>query len=77
MTSEEFQIHMITEMAVLKTHMLALVGNGQPGRISNIERTLVKHDHSLTRAKGWAAGAACILTVAWGILEWYFHVRGH
>lgn len=77
MTSEEFQIHMITEMAVLKTHMMSLVGNGQPGRISNIEKTLIKHDHSLTRAKGWAAGVSCVMAVIWGLLEYYFHRGGH
>ena len=76
MNAEEFQIHMVTEMAIMKTHILSLVGNGQPGKITRIENAILSHDRSLNRAKGWVAGAFGALSVALGIIEWYFHFRG-
>lgn len=37
MTSDEFQTHVIENLAELKVNMHNLVGNGQPGRVSVLE----------------------------------------
>jgi hypothetical protein len=37
MTQEEFQTHVIENLAELKVNMHNLVGNGQPGRVKVLE----------------------------------------
>lgn len=37
MTNEEFQIHVVENLADLKANMHQLVGNGQPGRVKLLE----------------------------------------
>jgi len=37
-----FETHTVRELAELKTDMKALVGNGQPGRVTVLEKRLFK-----------------------------------
>jgi hypothetical protein len=55
MTPDEFQLHVIESLAKLDTHMVHLVGNGQPGRIRLIEEDL----EALKKAR-WTLGGMIV-----------------
>lgn len=38
MEHEEFQLKVVESLARLETHMQDLVGNGKPGRVTNLEK---------------------------------------
>jgi len=62
MTEIESQI--LGDLKVLKNQMEALVGNGQPGRLSNLEGRVQVAESMLQRLKGIAAAFAGFLTLA-------------
>jgi hypothetical protein len=62
MTDIEAQI--LGDLKVLKSQMETLVGNGQPGRLSNLEGRMQATESMLQRLKGIAATFAGLLTLA-------------
>jgi len=50
-----FEATVLRSLATLETQMEELVGNGQPGRISSLERRVARHDKVLWLVTG--AGA--------------------
>lgn len=40
MTPDDFQSHVIDSLARLETHMTSLIGNGQPGRVTKLEKAV-------------------------------------
>jgi len=60
----EFQAQVLADLSVLKNQMKDLVGNGQPGRVADIEARILDHDRAMQRLKGMAAAFAAVLTVA-------------
>jgi hypothetical protein len=51
----EFEQTVLNELAELKTQMRALLGNGQPGRIHDLEARVEKHEALMQRALGIGA----------------------
>lgn len=59
----EFEGTVLADLAALKSQMAALIGQGQPGRLTALEDRLERHEIYLQRMKGFA-GALFVLTTA-------------
>ncbi len=57
----EFEATVLADLAALKSQMAALLGQGQPGRLTTLEDRLERHEVYLQRIKGFA-GALFVLT---------------
>jgi hypothetical protein len=60
----EFEAQVLADLAVLKTQMKEIVGNGQPGRLCHLETRMMEHEKTVQRFKGIAAAFGSLLTVA-------------
>ena len=70
----EFERQVLEDLTELKTQMKTLVGNGQPGRIQQLEQRVTRHEAFVQRAGGIGAGLATLLTVAHLAMD-YLRVR--
>jgi hypothetical protein len=66
----DFERNVLSDLAALKMQMLALVGNGQPGRLHELEARVNKHEALVQRAIGvgalaWMAGTVFHITLAY------------
>ncbi|HYH00105.1 MAG TPA: hypothetical protein VD837_13305 [Terriglobales bacterium] len=59
----EFERKVLSELAELRTQMQALVGDGNAGRIKDLERTVNRHEAFVQRAGGLGAAIAAIVTM--------------
>jgi hypothetical protein len=75
MTNDEFQAHVVEELAVLKTHMVSLVGNGQPGRIAKLEDAVNDHQRSINIARGMGAAIATLWAIAMAWLHYHPYLK--
>lgn len=48
----DFETRVLSDLAELKTQMRALLGNGQPGRVSELEKYVARHERWINRASG-------------------------
>ena len=59
----EFEGQVIADLAALKSQMAALLGAGQPGRLTALEHRVECHERDVQRVKGFAAAMAALFTV--------------
>jgi hypothetical protein len=59
----DFERQVLEDLTELKTHMHTLVGNGQPGRMRQLEMRVEKHEKFVQRAGGVGAALAAVLTL--------------
>jgi hypothetical protein len=59
----EFEAQVLSDLSVLKSQMSGLLGDGNGGRIAELERRLERHEQSWQRAKGFLAAASVVLAV--------------
>lgn len=59
----EFEGQVLADLSVLKSQMEQLMGIGQPGRITQIEERVERHERSVQRIKGLFAAFSGLLTV--------------
>jgi hypothetical protein len=59
----EFEAQVLSDLSVLKTQMTGLMGDGNGGRISELERRLERHEQNWQRAKGFLAAASVVFAV--------------
>jgi hypothetical protein len=59
----EFEAQVLSDLSVLKTQMGNLVGDGNGGRISEIERQMEMHEQHLQRTKGFLAAISVLFAV--------------
>jgi hypothetical protein len=59
----EFEAQVLSDLSVLKTHMTNLVGDGNGGRICDLERRMERHEQNWQRAKGFLAAFSVLLAV--------------
>lgn len=63
-TLTEFEERVLTDLAELKANMRWIVGgNGNPGKIQEIEQRVDRHEAYLQRFTGIATAVACLLTL--------------
>ncbi|MGD0796689.1 MAG: hypothetical protein ABR910_03105 [Acidobacteriaceae bacterium] len=60
----DFEAQVLADLQVLKNQMEQVVGNGQPGRLSQIESRMYEHEKTVQRLKGMAGAFGGLLTVA-------------
>ena len=70
----EFEAQVLSDLSVLKTKMNGLMGDGNGGRIADLERRLDRHEQNWQRAKGFLAAASVLLAVLEVAVEaWHRH----
>ena len=70
----EFETRVLTDLSVLKAQMCGLMGDGNGGRLAELERRLDRHEQNWQRAKGFLAAVSVILAVVEVAVEtWHRH----
>jgi len=70
----EFEMQVLSDLSVLKSQMTALTGDGNGGRIAEIERRMEEHEQNWERAKGFLAAFSILLTLAEvAVQAWHRH----
>lgn len=59
----EFEAQVLSDLSVLKTQMNGLTGDGNGGRIAELERRMDRHEQNWQRAKGFLAAFSVIFAV--------------
>jgi len=59
----DFESQCLADLSVLKSQMRALMGIGQPGRLTVLEARVEQHERSLQRVKGLTAAVGAVLTL--------------
>ena len=59
----EFEAQALADLSVLKSQMQHLMGIGQPGRITQLEARVQRHEQTVQRMKGLAAAMGTALTL--------------
>lgn len=60
----EFEGQVLGDLRVLKSQMDQLMGIGQPGRLTQIEERVERHERSVQRLKGFTAAVGALVTIA-------------
>jgi len=61
-TLTEFEERVLSDLAELKTNMRWIIGNGNPGKIQEIEQRVDRHEAYLQRFTGVATAVGALLT---------------
>jgi len=70
----EFEAQVLSDLNVLKNQMSGLTGDGNGGRIAELERRLERQEQNWQRAKGFLAAASVVLAVVEVAVEaWHRH----
>jgi hypothetical protein len=59
----EFEGQVLADLSVLKNQMNQLFGVGQPGRLTQLEERVERHERSVQRMKGLVGAAGGVMTV--------------
>ena len=59
----EFEAQVLSDLSVLKTQIANLIGDGNGGRIADIERRMERHEQNWQRAKGFLAAVSVLFAV--------------
>jgi hypothetical protein len=59
----EFEAQVLSDLSVLKTHMNQLMGDGNGGRMAELERRMDRHEQNWQRAKGFLAAVSVVFAV--------------
>ncbi|MBS1800016.1 MAG: hypothetical protein JST61_11315 [Acidobacteria bacterium] len=60
----EFEGQVLGDLRVLKSQMDQLMGIGQPGRLTQIEERVERHERSVQRLRGFTAAVGALVTIA-------------
>jgi hypothetical protein len=58
-----FEKQVLADLAAMKTQMHSLLGNGQPGRLREVELRVERHEAFVQRAGGLGALVGTVLTL--------------
>ena len=59
----EFEAQVLADLSVLKNQMNTLLGVGQPGRLTQLEERVERHERSVQRVKGFVGAMSGMLTL--------------
>jgi hypothetical protein len=71
----DYEAQVLADLRVLKNQMEQLIGNGQPGRLSQIESRMYDHEKTVQRLKGMAGAFGGLLTLAHFAIDFLFGRR--
>ncbi len=66
----DFERQVLSDLSELKAQMKALVGNGNPGRVQQLEERVERHEEFVQRAGGIGAALAALLTLMHLGIDW-------
>jgi len=70
----EFEAQVISDLSVLKSQMAGLMGDGNGGRLADLERRMERHEQNWQRAKGFLAAVSVLFAVIEVAVEaWHRH----
>ena len=70
----EFEAQVLSDLSVLKSQMSGLTGDGNGGRIADLERRMDRHEQNWQRAKGFLAAVSVVFAVIEVAVEaWHRH----
>jgi hypothetical protein len=70
----EFEAQVLSDLSVLKTQMNGLMGDGNGGRLAELEHRMDRQEQNWQRAKGFLAAMSVLLAVLEVAFEtWYRH----
>ncbi len=70
----EFEAQVISDLSVLKSQMAGLMGDGNGGRLADLERRMERHEQNWQRAKGFLAAVSVLFAVVEVAMEaWRRH----
>jgi hypothetical protein len=70
----EFEAQVLSDLCVLKTQITNLMGDGNGGRIADLERRMERHEQNWQRAKGFLAAVSVVMAVLSAAVEaWRRH----
>jgi hypothetical protein len=70
----EFEAQVLSDLSVLKTQMTNLTGDGNGGRIADLERRMERHEQNWQRARGFLAAVSVVFAAFEVALEaWHRH----
>jgi hypothetical protein len=70
----EFEAKVLSDLSVLKSQMNGLMGDGNGGRIAELEHRMEEHEQNWERAKGFLAAFSILLTVVEvAVRGWHRH----
>jgi hypothetical protein len=70
----EFEAQVLSDLSVLKNQMNGLMGDGNGGRLADLERRMEQHEQNWQRAKGFAAAFSVLLAVLEvAVQAWHRH----
>lgn len=70
----EFEAQVLSDLTALKTQMSGLMGDGNGGRLADLERRMERHEQNWQRAKGFVAAFSVLVTVIEVAMEtWHRH----
>lgn len=58
---DEFEAQVLSDLSVLKAQMTGLLGDGNGGRLADLERRMERHEQSWQRARGFIAAVSIFL----------------
>lgn len=67
----EFEAQVLADLSVLKSQMQQVMGIGQPGRLTQLEERVERHERSVQRMKGLMTAGGGLLTVAQLAVEYF------
>lgn len=67
---DEFEAAVLSDLAALKSQMAALIGLGQPGRLSILEERMERHEIYLQKIRGLAGATLVLITVAQLVVDY-------
>jgi hypothetical protein len=66
----EFERTVLADLATLKAEMKIVLGNGQPGRLRQLESRVEQHERLVQRASGIGALMGVLLTLVHLGIDW-------
>ena len=59
----DFEAQVLSDLSALKSQMHALIGVGQPGRLTHLEERVERHERTVQRMKGVGGGLSVLVTL--------------
>jgi hypothetical protein len=67
----EFEAQVLSDLSVLKNQMAVLVGDGNSGRIGDIEKRVSQHEERFQNVRGIAIAFGALLTLVQFLIDYW------